>query len=163
MNWPKDSMPALLAFYGDPRAVKTRADWESKNLVSFKPPFQMYYDHHALSGFRVHRLCNAAFYAAFNEIWDKCGHDQKAVEKLGAADTGGCYNPRLIRGSNTRWSNHSFGCAIDLSPQTNGFTTIKGKTTLGHIVIDAFKRQGARWGGDYQNSRKDPMHFEFVS
>jgi len=30
------------------------------------------------------------------------------------------------------------------------------------LVIDAFKHQGARWGGDYRG-RKDPMHFEFVS
>jgi hypothetical protein len=27
-------------------------------------------------------------------------------------------------------------------------------------VVAAFKRQGARWGGDYRG-RKDPMHFEF--
>ena len=27
---------------------------------------------------------------------------------------------------------------------------------------DAFKRQGARWGGDFKK-RTDPMHFEFVS
>ena len=30
------------------------------------------------------------------------------------------------------------------------------------IVVDAFKRQGARWGGDFKK-RTDPMHFEFVS
>ena len=29
-------------------------------------------------------------------------------------------------------------------------------------VIDAFKRQGALWGGDYKG-RTDPMHFEFCS
>lgn len=95
---------------------------------------------------------------AFNEIWEKCGHDQKAVDKSGASDFGGCFNIRKIRGSANSWSNHSWACAIDLAPGTNGFNM---KATLSNVVIDAFKRQGARWGGDYKG-RKDPMHFEFV-
>ncbi len=36
------------------------------------------------------------------------------------------------------------------------------KGTLSTLVIDAFKKQGFRWGGDYKG-RKDPMHFEAVS
>lgn len=158
-RWPRDNMAAKIAFYGDPRSLKTRAAWERANLVDIIPPFRMHYGNSPLTHIRVHRKCATAFIAAFAEIFEKCGHDQKRVDATGASDYAGCYNPRLIRGSQTEWSNHSWGMAIDLSAATNGFNM---KATLSQIVIDAFKHQGAFWGGDYQH-RKDPMHFEFVS
>jgi hypothetical protein len=121
----------------------------------------MYYEKKPMSrGILVNKGCASAMLAAFNEIFERCQHDQRKVDATGASDFGGCYNPRPIAGSNN-WSNHSWACAIDLSPGTNGFRT-DSTTTLSHIVIDAFKRQGALWGGDY-HGRKDPMHFEFVS
>ena len=107
---------------------------------------------------KVHRKIVPALTAAFNEIWEKCGKDQAKVDKTGASDFGGCFNIRQIAGSNS-YSNHSWAMAIDLSPAMNGFNM---KSTLSSIVVDAFKRQGAFWGGDYKG-RKDPMHFEFVS
>lgn len=121
----------------------------------------MFYEKKALpNGILVNTKCADAIMAALNEIWFKCNHDQAAVDKTGASDYGGCFCPRKIAGSNN-WSNHSWAAAIDLSPTTNGFR-YDHSTTLSNIVIDAFKAQGARWGGDYKG-RKDPMHFEFVS
>lgn len=70
------------------------------------------------------------------------------------------YNHRLIRGSADRWSNHAYGAAIDFDAEHNGLNT--GHGTMPQVVIDAFKRQGALWGGDYRG-RTDPMHFEFCS
>jgi len=154
--WPKDTTAAKMAFYGDFR----KADWQAKCLTRIAAPFQMYYDKHPIGSILVNKACASAILAAFNEIFEKCGHDQKKVDATGASDFGGCFNIRRIAGSNN-WSNHSWACAIDLSPSTNGFRTTK-TTTLSTVVIDAFKRQGARWGGDYKG-RKDPMHFEFVS
>lgn len=154
--WPKDNTAAKNAFYGD---FQQKA-WGSLHLTHIKPPFTIYYDKKPMSsGVLVNARCAAAMLAAFNEIWDKCGHDQHKVDQSGVSDYGGCFNIRRISGSNN-WSNHSWACAIDLSPGTNGFNV--QKTTLNHVVIDAFKAQGARWGGDYVH-RKDPMHFEFVS
>jgi hypothetical protein len=152
-NWPIDTTAAKNAYYGDP----TSKGWEAKNLINITPPFQMYYEKHPLPSIRVHRLCASAFLAAFNEILAQCGHDLSKLNATGASDYGGCYNFRRIAGSNNL-SNHSWACAIDLSPNSNGFNM---KTTLSNIVITAFKNQGARWGGDYKG-RKDPMHFEFV-
>lgn len=154
-KWPKDRMADKIAFYGDPR----KAGWEAKNLVAITPPFQMKYEGHPIPTIKVHRLCASAFLAAFNEIAEACGHDQKKIDKTGASDYAGCYNLRKIAGS-TNLSNHSWACAIDLSPGTNGFNA--GKGTIGSIVVQAFKNQGARWGGNYKG-RTDPMHFEFVS
>lgn len=154
--WPKDTTPAKMEFYGDFRGKA----WASTNLVYVKAPFQMFYDKQPLSrGVLCHKKISAALAMVFEEIWEKCHQDQHEIEKTGAHDYGGCFNIRKISGSNN-WSNHSWACAIDLSPATNGFNT--GHGTIGQIVVDAFKRQGFRWGGDYKG-RKDPMHFEAVS
>jgi len=154
--WPKDNTADKNAFYGDFHSK----GWQEINLTHYTPPFLMYYDKHPLPhGILVHRKIVPALSAVFKEIWDKCEHDQHKVDATGASDFGGCYNVRNISGSNS-WSNHSWACAIDLSPATNGFNT--GHGTIGTVVVEAFKRQGARWGGDY-HGRKDPMHFEFVS
>lgn len=159
-GWPKDTLAAKVAFYGDPRGKHgVNPTWFAKNIVRIKPPFQMYYAGKPISTISVHKKCADAFLAAFKEIWEKCEKDQKRVDKTGASDFAGVFNYRVIAGSGNL-SNHSFACAIDLSPKSNGFYVTK--TTLSNIVIDAFKRQGARWGGDYKG-RKDPMHFEFVS
>lgn len=154
INWPHDNTAAKNAFYGDFHSK----GWESLNLVHYIPPFKMFYDKHPLDhGLLVHKKIVPALTLVFQEIWDKCNHDQKTVDATGASDFGGCFNIRSIAGSNS-WSNHSWACAMDLSPGSNGFNM---KPTIGNIVVDAFKRQGARWGGDY-HGRKDPMHFEFV-
>jgi hypothetical protein len=155
-SWPKDNTVAKNAFYGN---FKLRS-WQASFLTRIKPPFTMYYDKKPMkAGILVNKMCAEAMMAAFTEIWDKCDQDEAKVAATGASDFGGCFNIRAIAGSNS-YSNHSWACAIDLSPGTNGFG--KGKGTLSTIVVDAFKRQGFRWGGDYKG-RTDPMHFEGVS
>lgn len=155
-TWPHDDTHAKNAFYGDFHGKA----WASLNLVHITAPFQMRYAKKPVPSILVHRKIAPALMAVFNEIWDKCHHEQDTVDQTGVSDYGGCFNIRPIAGSNN-FSNHSWACAIDLSPETNGFRH-DASTTLAATVIDAFKRQGALWGGDY-HGRKDPMHFEFVS
>lgn len=156
-KWPHDDTASKMAFYGDFR----QGGWSATHLIHIHLPYKMYYEKRELTaGIMVHKLIAGAVLAAAREIWEKCSHDQAAVDKTGASDWGGCFNIRRISGSSS-WSNHSWACALDLSPSTNGFRH-DSSTTLSNIVIDAFKRQGAFWGGDY-HGRKDPMHFEFVS
>jgi hypothetical protein len=155
MKWPPDNQAALIAFYGNPGS--SGANGVAAQLVSVHPPFQMYYDGKPIKGVSFHRKAAPALMAALNDIWDACGHDQSKLDKLGVSSTGGTYNPRKVRGSATKWSNHAFGAAIDLDPDHNGFNTGHGK--MPQFVIDAFDRQGFRWGGRYK-SRTDPMHFE---
>lgn len=155
MPWPRDDTASKNAFYGDFHSK----GWQDKNLVHMQPPFQMFYEKQLLThGILVHKLIVPALTAVFNEIWDKCSHDQKTVDRTGASDWGGCFNIRAIAGSNS-WSNHSWACAVDLSPSSNGFNM---KGTIADTVVKAFKKQGFLWGGDYKG-RKDPMHFEAVS
>jgi hypothetical protein len=154
-QWPQDTTEAKNAFYGDFHSN----GWADKNLIHIFPPFKMYYDKQYMAhGLLVHRLIGPPVQAALSDVWNKCSQDQTQVDATGASDWGGCFNIRNIAGSNN-WSNHSWACAVDLSPSTNGFNM---KPTIGNAVVAAFKAQGARWGGDYKG-RKDPMHFEFVS
>lgn len=159
-TWPKDTMEAKIVFYGDPRGPHgADPSWITANLARITPPFQMHYAGQPIKSISVHHKIADAVMAAFKDIWDQCGHDRAKVDATGASDWGGCFNYRLIAGSHNM-SNHSFACAVDLAPKTNGFNT--GHGSIGNIVVDAFKKQGALWGGDYKG-RTDPMHFEFVS
>lgn len=151
-KWPADNQQALIAFYGTPGPDVER------QLVPVVPPFQMYYDGKPIKSIRFHRLAAPALAAALKEIWEHYDRDQRKIDALGISKYAGAYNPRKVRGSATKWSNHAYGAAIDLNAEENGFG--KGHGSIPQPVIDAFKRQGARWGGDYRG-RTDPMHFEF--
>ena len=152
-TWPKDNQAALIAFYGEP-GPKIAAQ-----LVPVVPPFKMTYDGKSVSRIMFHKKAAAALAAALQEIWEFYGKDQGKIDALGISKYAGAYNHRLIRGSKTKWSNHAYGAAIDLNAVENGLNM---KGNMPQPVIDAFKRQGARWGGDYKG-RKDPMHFEFCT
>lgn len=152
-KWPKDTAAAKNAFYGNPERDEIK-----KQLVRVKPPFRMYYDGRPIKGISFHRKAAAALKAALDEIWDYYGHSQEKIDAAGVSDYYGAYNHRRIRGRNA-WSNHAYGIAIDLNADENPLGG--GKGNMPQPVIDAFYRQGFKWGGDYRG-RTDPMHFELV-
>lgn len=151
-RWPKDNQTALIKFYGDPGAGEV-----GDQLVKITPPFKMYYEGKLLKTLSFHKKAAPALLSALTKVWDYYDHDQATIDKLGISKTAGTYNPRKIRGSATKWSNHAYGAAIDINAEQNGFN-VAGN--IPPVMIAAFKSEGARWGGDYK-SRKDPMHFEF--
>lgn len=153
MTFPKDNPAALNAFYGDPGSGET-----AKRLVPVIPPFKFTYEGKPFSRFMVHEKCAAAFKRALDKIWDYYGHDQAAVDRLHISRTAGTFNVRKIAGSD-RYSNHSYGAAVDINSEENGFNT--GQGTMPKPVVAAFKSEGFAWGGDYKG-RTDPMHFEAV-
>jgi hypothetical protein len=146
--WPHDDNKSKIAFFGKP----------GTNLVAITPPFQMFYAGHPIKTITVNKKIATALLAVFTEILDKCGHDQKKVDAIGASSFGGCYNYRPIRGS-SNLSNHAFGAAIDINPENLPLGSSK---KMHPIISTAFKNQGALLGQDYKG-RKDPMHAEFVS
>lgn len=160
MDWPHDDTASLIGFYGDPRGP----GWVTANLVAFSPPWAMSYRdddgkvspvHH----FEVHRKIITPLTSIFACIWEHYGKSQAAIEAVGMQWYGGCFNFRPVRGS-ARLSCHAFGAAIDLDPEQNPMN----RSHLSHMapaVVDAFKREGAFWGGDFK-SRQDPMHFQFA-
>jgi hypothetical protein len=153
-QWPHDDLASKVAFFGDPR----KSDFQSKYMTTIAPPFQMYYDKHPLKGINVNKKVATSLLRVFTDIFDQCGHDQKKIDAIGLSAYGGCYNFRPVRGS-SNLSNHAFAAAIDLDPERN---PLRGKSRWNPIVVNAFKKEGWLWGGDYKG-RKDPMHFEAVS
>lgn len=155
-QWPHDDTQSKNAFYGDFHSP----GWQDKWLHRYLPPFKMYYGNHLMDrGILVHDKIIPALTLVFQEIWAAANKDQDIIDKIGVSAFGGCFDIRNIAGSNN-WSNHSWACAIDLDPNRNGFNT--GHGHMQPVVINAFKRQGFLWGGDYRG-RTDPMHFEAVS
>jgi len=85
---------------------------------------------------------------------------------------------RPVTGTSNRWSQHSYGTAIDINPLVNPY--VKGTTILpeagraftdrmgsdvpgmirpGDACHSAFTKRGWTWGGDW-SSLKDYQHFE---
>ncbi len=100
---------------------------------------------------RVHRLVQGAF--------------EKVNAEITAANTGyafrrvGTYNWRNKNGGGSGLSTHSFGITIDINDDTNPYTTANTHD-MPPAVVDAFKRNGFAWGGDWQ-PKHDWMHFQY--
>ena len=94
------------------------------------------------------------------------------------ADNTSAFNCRLMTGSKTKWSNHSYGLAIDLNPFENPYISKSGKVSpkeaakfakrvhtskavllKDDLAVKAFLREGFIWGGSW-HSVKDYQHFE---
>jgi len=95
------------------------------------------------------------------------------------ADNTSAFNCRLMTGSKTKWSNHSFGLAIDLNPFENPYISKSGKVSpkeaskfakrvhinkalllKDDLAVKAFLNEGFIWGGSW-HSVKDYQHFEY--
>lgn len=160
MKWPTQS--GCDAFYGDPRGKDGHASaaWEAKNLVRIIPPWQMTYMGKPMTkGFRIHRLCHDSLSRVFSQIADAANHMPNVLKQWGVDVFGGSYNYRLMRGSSSRISMHSYGCAIDLDPERN----VMGTRAPDHFatikpVLAAFQAEGWDWLGD--NSVSDGMHWQ---
>lgn len=90
-------------------------------------------------------------------IFDKI---QKADPELyGRINTAGSLCVRLVRGSASSVSSHSFGLSLDLNINGVLDTLGDGRTQLGlTILADFFNGDGWVWGAAY--GREDSMHFE---
>jgi len=87
-----------------------------------------------------------------------------------------------VDGNRTKFSNHSYGIAIDINPQLNGLydhcvrfgpncRLIRGgpwrpgqpgTLTSESPIVKAMKAAGFRWGGEIEGNQKDFMHFSIT-
>jgi hypothetical protein len=107
-------------------------------------------------------------------VSDYGGDDERSM----AANNTSAFNCRTVAGTD-RWSQHSFGAAIDLNPVQNPYVTasgvspsagrayadpsarraaVKGLITADSVVVRAFREAGWEWGGAW-TSTKDYQHF----
>lgn len=101
------------------------------------------------------------------------GNDERSME----ANNTSAFNCRDITGQKGKFSNHSWGRAIDINPLTNPY--VKGTRVLpeggrafldrtvahpgsvlkGSFAVRLFERHGWTWGGSWPD-RQDYQHFE---
>ena len=111
---------------------------------------------------QCHELTAPAFTNVFNELLAHYGLTE--LQRLGIDLFGGCVNVRLMRGSKTKWSRHSWGIAIDLDPSRNGLKVKKPVAQFSKPeykpMIDIFYANGFNSYGIEKDF--DWMHFELV-
>lgn len=99
----------------------------------------------------VHPRIAGGLEAVLDEILEYYG--LPFIQEHGIDEFGGTFNPRKSRGSD-RWSVHAWAMAVDYMPSLGGFHV---PALTPSPVVQAFKRQGFLWGGDWKNP--DGMHF----
>lgn len=160
--WPSQSPQALNQFYGNPDAnMDGRPDvkWEAANIVRIVPPYPMIWSWNLapVKSIALHKKCATTFELCLKEIAAKLSVQD--ILKYQLDRCGGGYNFRLMRGVN-RLSTHSWGCALDLSPERNGLGVPyrPERNMIPMSVVAIFKAHGIVWGGDFKKA--DAMHFQ---
>lgn len=144
-------------FYGDPRGKdgKASAQWERENLVIVPTPWELRFDGKPVTGIRVHKKCASSLSRVLTAIWNRVGHSQSQIDRIGMSEFGGSYVFRAIRGGKSL-SMHSYGCAVDFDPARNALGN--KEPAMHRLVIEEFEREGWEWGGHWK--RPDGMHFQ---
>jgi hypothetical protein len=144
-----------------PESIRILGDWKAKNLCVVDVP--------QLSGIpygwggacdgrvRFHQRAADVLKRLFR-AWDEA----RLLDRIATFD--GAFNARLMRGSATALSAHSFGSAFDLNASWNPLgrppVGLGGKGALVELVAIA-NQHGFYWGGHFQG-RPDGMHFELA-
>lgn len=147
----------VVATYG--QANKTGAGY----LVSIKLPYPMFVNWNTsqkINSFQCHRLIATDLQNVFKDILAHYGIEK--IKELQLDDFGGCFNYRLMRGSDSKLSRHSWGIAIDLDPDRNLLKETSKTARFARPeykpMIDIFYKHGFISYG--VESNYDWMHFE---
>ena len=104
---------------------------------------------------QVNKLAADAFTRVNNQLYGQVNYNFYDL---------GTFAWRANRNNASSLSLHSFGIAIDINPKQNPNSKTSKKpcqTDLPATVINTFKSNGFRWGGDYKTVC-DAMHFEWL-
>ncbi len=145
--------------YGDPFTdIRT---FENKWMVSY--PLSMWIDTHIPSmpsKIYINRDIASIFEETLNRIITV-----GVYKEIKTFD--GCFNPRMVRGSKTKPSIHSWGLAVDLNAGHNPLNMTrqqckdKGLTPFTELFIEVWRDAGWTCGADFK--RPDLMHFEYTA
>jgi hypothetical protein len=140
----------MIALFGAPASKKTV---DCTTVTNSKLAGQLVTE--SVGPFRVtgHRAAVRSLRAVFDDVRTQ---DPELYALIGTA---GMLCARLVRGSNTSWSNHSWGFAIDLT--IGGVLDRRGddNVQVGLLrLYPYFHRHGWFWGAEFPT--EDGMHFE---
>lgn len=145
----------IIAKYGQPGDVNqlTKILLPYPMRIAWKPES-------TVNAIQCHKLIANELLTVFNDIKFHYGYDD--LKALGIDLFGGCVNVRLMRGSKTKWSRHSWGIAVDIFPEKNGLRTkwIDAQFSKPEYVkmVEIFYNHGFFSYGKERNF--DAMHFE---
>ena len=106
----------IIAKYGQP------GDVSNFTIIDLPYPMRIAWDPKVtVRKMQCHKLAAEPFRKVFNGLLAAYGLPE--LQRLEIDLFGGCVNVRKMRGSTTKWSRHSWGIAIDLSPAKNGLRT----------------------------------------
>lgn len=116
----------------------------------------------SVNAIQCHKLIANPLSNVFADLKDYYGLAR--IKELGIDLFGGCVNVRLMRGSKTKWSRHSWGIAIDLDPARNGLK-VKWKDSQFakpeyNDMVNIFYKHGFISYGKEKDY--DAMHFEIA-
>ena len=145
----------IIAKYGQP------GDVDNFTVIDLPYPMRIAWDlTKTVKRMQCHKLAAEPFKAVFNDLLAHYGLPK--LQELGIDLFGGCVNVRLMRGSKTKWSRHSWGIAIDLDPARNGLKTKWASSQFAkpeyQFMVDTFYKHGFFSYGKERNF--DAMHFE---
>ena len=158
----ESNIPELNEFFGNPAGAHNGADptWQAANLVPLTPPYPMKFSWGPpVAHLLFHRKVKDAFGEALLEIKKLYG-TQADIEQHRMHLTGGSFMFRLMRGSATKLSIHSWGAALDIDPQHNPFPARWRPGFIPQEAAAVFQKCGLIWRG--ANGDDDPMHFQAV-
>jgi hypothetical protein len=138
-----------------------KANPQGTYLTTINLPYTMFYDKQPVNKMRCHKNVAQAFLDVFDDLLEHYGVAK--LNELEITDFGGCFNYRLMRGSSSKLSAHSWGTAIDLDANRN---TLKETSATARFarpeykaMIDIFEKHGFASLGRLKNY--DWMHFQY--
>jgi hypothetical protein len=153
--FPRVGTKDFIAFYG-PHGVP---GGYTPPMREIKLPFPIYlYGNKArpVKTLKPHEKCANAFLEAFEYLLQVYPTAEER-DAAGITTYDGLYNPRLMRGSTTSWSMHSWACALDLNASRNGLHTYwPTRATMPLEVYECFAKAGIDSLGWTAN--RDAMH-----
>jgi len=125
-------------------------------------PYTLYYGETPLTRLYCHKKVAPAIEKAFQDTLDYYGIEK--IKELGLDRFNGCFNNRLMRGSASKWSTHSWAISLDMYASKNKLKTPWKDCLFAQPEYDKWreiwKNVGAQFRGEVMGF--DGMHLEFI-
>jgi Putative peptidoglycan binding domain/D-alanyl-D-alanine carboxypeptidase len=154
-RWPKQDYNSMVNFYGPVG--------ENQTSLELPYPMRLAWDTNVIvKKITCHQKVASSLHTILENTLKTYG--QKDLEKLRLDMFGGCINIRRMRGGNS-WSQHAWGCAVDIDPDNNQLKWGRDRASFAKPVYDKFWNivENEGWNSLGRSRGYDYMHFSAVS